>query len=168
MVEEMFTISEIYHLAMKVEKNGEAFYREALQRASDASIQSLFLWLAEEEVRHGDWFEKRKKALVGTPEDDVIEEMGRKILEDILGDQIFSLKETDLSEVDNVDAVIQLAIEFEEDTILFFNMIKELVGDDETLVGLNEIIEEENRHVQMLGERKRGSGGEGGGLKEIR
>jgi rubrerythrin len=76
--------------------------------------------------------------------------MGSSILQSILGDQSFSLKEADLSKIDSVEAYIQLAIEFEKDSILFYEMIGSFIEDTETSEKLNEIIAEENRHIELL------------------
>jgi rubrerythrin len=76
--------------------------------------------------------------------------MSGSILQSILGDQSFSLKEADLSKIDGVEALIQLAIEFEKDSILFYEMIGSFIEDSETSEKLNEIIAEENRHIELL------------------
>jgi rubrerythrin len=76
--------------------------------------------------------------------------MSGSILQGILGDQSFSLKEADLSKIDSMEALIQLAIEFEKDSILFYEMIGSFIEDTETSEKLNEIIAEENRHIELL------------------
>ncbi|MBW2065079.1 MAG: ferritin family protein [Deltaproteobacteria bacterium] len=149
----MFTVSEVYHLAMRLEENGEAFYRGAMKRATAGPVRDLLQWLANEEVAHREWFAQREAAVKGTPDDIALDEMGNKMLQDIVGKQTFSLGEADVSGINTVGEMIRLAIEFEEDTIIFFNMIATLVGDRETLVHLTEIIEEEKRHVSALKEK---------------
>ena len=62
----------------------------------------------------------------------------------------FSLKEADLSKIDSMEVLIQLAVEFEKDSILFYEMIGSFIGDSETSEKLNEIIAEENRHIELL------------------
>ena len=47
-------------------------------------------------------------------------------------------------------ALFQTAIEFERDTILFFEMIQALVGHAKESEALKEIIEEEYRHINLL------------------
>ncbi|MBW1999924.1 MAG: ferritin family protein [Deltaproteobacteria bacterium] len=151
----MFTVSEIYHLAMKLEENGEAFYRAAMKRATSGPIRDLLQWLANEEVAHREWFARREAAVRGTPNDIALDEMGNKMLQDIVGGQTFSLGEANPADIGSVSEMIRLAIEFEEDTIIFFNLIATLVGDKETLTHLTEIIEEEKRHVSALKEKIR-------------
>ena len=146
----MFSIREIFDLAIRIEKNGERFYRDAMEKTSNPSLKSLLEWLADQEVEHENWFLERKKMLETKGNDFELEEMGSSILQGILGDQSFSLREADLSKIDSVEALIQLAVEFEKDSILFYEMITSLIVDDETSERLNEIIAEENRHIELL------------------
>jgi len=148
--QKMFSIREIFDLAIRIEKNGEQFYRDAMKKISNPPLKPLLEWLADEEVKHEGWFIERKKMLETKGNDLELEDMGSSILQGILGDQSFSLREADLSKVDSVEALIQLAVEFEKDSILFYEMIASLIGDDETSEKLNEIIAEENRHIELL------------------
>ncbi len=146
----MFSIREVIDLAIQIEKNGEQYYRDAIQKISNPSLQSMLEWLADEEGKHQSWFSERKQRLETEGDDLEMEEMGRDILQGILGDQSFSLKEADLSKIDGVEALIQLAVEFEKDSILFYEMIGSFIKDRETSEKLNEIIAEENRHIELL------------------
>ena len=146
----MFSIREVIDLAIQIEKNGEQYYRNAIQKISNPSLQSMLEWLADEEGKHQSWFSERKERLETEGDDLEMEEMGSDILQGILGDQSFSLKEADLSKIDGVEALIQLAVEFEKDSILFYEMIGSFIEDRETSEKLNEIIAEENHHIEIL------------------
>ena len=146
----MFSIREIFELAIQIEKNGEKFYRDALRKISNPSLISLLKWMADQEVEHQGWFSERKETLGNEVDHVELEEKGSSILQSILGDQSFSLKEADLSKIQDVEALLQLGIEFEKDTILFYEMIGSLIEDTETSQKLSEIIEEENHHIQLL------------------
>jgi rubrerythrin len=74
------------------------------------------------------------------------------MLMEVLGDQTFYLKEVDLSKIETLEQLRQTAIEFEKDTILFYEMIRSFVTDRETLGQLEVIIVEENRHVKLFEE----------------
>jgi rubrerythrin len=146
----MFSIREVIDLAIQIEKNGEQYYRDAIQKISNPSLQSMLEWLADQEGKHQSWFSERKERLETEGDDLEMEEMGSDILQGILGDQSFSLKEADLSKIDGVEALIQLAVEFEKDSILFYEMIGSFIEDVETSEKLNEIIAEENHHIELL------------------
>lgn len=47
---------------------------------------------------------------------------------------------------------MELSIEFEKDTIIFYKMLNAFLTDEEMVQGLEEIIGEENRHVRVLEE----------------
>jgi rubrerythrin len=146
----MFSLREVFDLAIQIEKNGEQYYRDAMEKVSNPSLRSMLEWLAEQEKEHQSWFSERKEKLDMEGDDLEMAEMGSSILQGILGDQSFSLKETDLSKIDGVEALIELAVEFEKDSILFYEMIGSFIEDSETSEKLNEIIAEENRHIELL------------------
>jgi len=148
----MFSMRDIFDLAIKIERNGEEFYRDALKKISNPELKSLLEWLIDEEVKHQDWFSERREKIKNKAVDLQMEAMGSSILTGVLGDQSFSLKEADLSKIDNVKDLIQLAAEFEKDTVLFYEMIGSFIEDTETSEKLNEIIAEENRHIELLEE----------------
>jgi rubrerythrin len=145
----VFTLHEIYDLAVQIEKNGEKFFREAVKKASNPSLKALFLWLADQEIRHSEWF-MRKKASAKTGTD--LDEMSGKMLQSILGNQRFSLGDVDLDRIDTLERLLSIAVEFEEDTIIFFQMLSSLLDDDDSRRGIDEIIGEEHHHIQALKE----------------
>ncbi len=148
----MFSAREIFDLAIKIEENGERLYRNALIKVSGTRLHALFEWLADEEIKHKEWFLCNRDKLIPGDLDPSLLEAESAILAGIVGDQAFSLKEADLSEFHRAEDLIALAQEFEEDTILFFEMLRDVVSDPETRKRLDEIIEEEQRHIQLLKE----------------
>ena len=148
----MFTLSEIIDLAIRIEKNGENAYRKAQEEVSNPSLASMLQWLAEEEVEHVKWFTQLKEKTATLAEDPKLEEMGKAILQGVLGDQAFSIKDADFSKIEDINSLLELSVEFEKDTVLFYEMLSAFIDDEETLSQLDKIIEEEKRHVQLLEE----------------
>jgi rubrerythrin len=148
----MFSIQEILDIAIRIEENGEKFYREAMEKVSDNSVASLLQWLADAEVEHRQGFANLKQSLNADVRNRELEEMSGALLQDMLGDQKFSLSDIDLSDVHGVEALFQIAVEFENDTVLFFEMMSGLIDDSETLAWLETIIREERHHIQVLQE----------------
>jgi rubrerythrin len=148
----MFTLSEIIDLAIRIEKNGENAYRKAQEEVSNPSLASMLQWLAEEEVEHVKWFTQLKEKAATLAEDPKLEEMGKTILQGVLGDQAFSIKDADFSKIEDINSLLELSVEFEKDTVLFYEMLSAFIDDEETLSQLDKIIEEEKRHVQLLEE----------------
>ena len=48
----MFDASEILEFAVRIEENGEAFYRSMAQKCKEEKIENLFNYLADEEIKH--------------------------------------------------------------------------------------------------------------------
>jgi rubrerythrin len=116
---------------------------------TNPTIQNLLQKLADEEVKHVEWFSELKRK-VKSKDDPRIEELGKSILRDVLGNQSFSLEELDFSKIDQIDDLLKLAIEFERDTVLFYEMVRSLIDDVEVLQALDTIIKEENQHIQLF------------------
>jgi rubrerythrin len=147
----MFTVHEIYALAVQIEKNGEDFYRNAAEKVSSADLQALFNRLAEDEVSHRETFQQREADLsLSEPSGSRHGDTGTHRLQGLLGDQAFSLKELDLSALQRQEDLIAAAVEFEKDTILFYDMISAFIEDPRVLSRIKEIKEEENRHIALL------------------
>ena len=146
----MFNLNEIVDLAIRIEKNGESVYRKAQREVTQPYISSILQGLADDEAEHEEWFIRFKEKAGTNVEDQKLEEMGRSILQSVLGDQAFSIAEADFSKTEDIKSLLKLSIEFEKDTILFYEMLKSFVEDTEVLNGLDKIIEEENRHVKQL------------------
>jgi rubrerythrin len=149
-VSEMFTLYEIYDLAIQIEKNGEDYYRDAEKKVSDPSLKTLFLRLADQEVKHRTWFSERKESSKSESATYELDEMSSQMLKEILGNQRFSLEEVEIEQINGTEDLLSIAIELEEDTIIFYGMLRSLIEDDETLKGLDEIIEEEKLHIEVL------------------
>ena len=146
----MFEIKEILELAIRLEKNGEATYRKAMASCSDESINALLQWMADEEVSHREWFAALKSDLEKGVKNPFIEEMGRQVFKDLVGGQSFSLKEVDFSKVGSTHELIPIFIEFEQDTVLFYELIAPFIEDEKTRGHLQRIIAEENRHIDRM------------------
>jgi rubrerythrin len=148
----VFEIKEILDLAIQLEKNGEKTYRDALASSKDPELIDLLAWMADEEVKHGEWFAGLKQRLDAGAANPFLEEMGRELFTDLVGTQSFSLKEVDFSKVADREELLQIFTEFEKDTVLFYEIITPFVEDPDTLQHLRTIIAEENRHIERIRE----------------
>jgi rubrerythrin len=146
----VFTLSEIIDLAIRIEQNGAMAYRKAQSAVSDPALNSRLHWLMEEETDHEKWFTSLKEELGEKAGDPKLDEMGQAVLQSVLGDRTFSMEETDFLNLEGVESLLKLSVEFEKDTILFYQMLSAFIEDEKTLTRLTQIIEEENRHVQVL------------------
>lgn len=148
----MFSATELLDMAIKLEKNGEAVYREAIGKVAKPEFVTLLEWMADEEVKHADFFSDLKHKLETGSEHPFMEEMSRELFDDLLGDKNFSLKEIDFSAIEKSDDLINIFIEFEKDSVIFYKVIEPFVEDSVAREHLRKIIEEEYRHIKHLQE----------------
>jgi rubrerythrin len=152
----VFNSSEVYQFAIKIEENGEKFYRQMAAKLPDKKVKELFTFLADEEVQHKATF----SAMLSKFED-------YKPAESYPGEYFAYLKayadnlvfgfgkfDGDIAGIENAESALQFAIGKELDTIMYFQEMKNLVPESETK-RINAIIEEERRHVVKLSEFKR-------------
>ena len=148
----MFSAIEIIDLAIKIEKNGEAVYRGAIEKVSRPELAPLLDWIADEEVKHADWFALLKLNLETKNENPFVEEMSRELFNELLGDKNFSLKDVDFASIEETDDLIEIFIEFEKDSIIFYEVLKPFVEDPAARDYLEKIVDEEKRHIERLEE----------------
>ena len=146
----MFSMRDIIDLAIQIETNAESVYRRALKKISDPALLSILRWLADEEVEHAKWFRQLKATTPGEIKDPAVEALGKSLLSDVLGRQSFSLKEADFSKINQLEDLLSMAIEFEKDKVIFYNLLRQFIEDGETLEFLGKIIDEETHHIQEL------------------
>jgi rubrerythrin len=148
----MFSLKDIIDIAVQIERNGERVYRNAAEKIEDPSLSSLLHWLADEETHHAKWFEALMDKVPETGDFPEEEKMGRALLQDAVGAQSFTLDDADFSSMKKVEDLLNLAIEFEKDTALFYGMLQPLIDDQKTLEQLHAIIQEEEAHARRLKE----------------
>ncbi len=151
----MFSAKEIFDIAIKLEDNGERFYRKALDLVSDQGLQDALRWLADQEVDHRNRFLKMKNSLKPEADDLWAERMNAAILEGAVSHHALSLDEVDMKTIGDESELMQAAIEFELDGVAFYEIIRSFVTDPETIKHIDEIIEEERRHVLFIRERQK-------------
>jgi rubrerythrin len=151
----MFTLGEIIDLAIRIEKNGENAYKKAQEQTEIPAMAALLKRLAADEADHQKWFTHLKSEVQGDQTDPAFDEMGKSVLEGVLGDQAFSIQEADFSKIEDLKALLRLSIEFENDTLLFYEMLSAFIEDEKILNQLNRIIDEETHHALLLNESLR-------------
>lgn len=156
----MFSPAEVFDIAIQIERNGAAFYRKAAAMTKDENTQDELDQLAQMEDEHEATFLKLKKTLLGNedqetgwydPEDDAA-----LYLQSFAAGQVFDMTK-DISGVltphVTVRKVLELAIERERDSIVFFLGMKELVPAGRGAKKIDSIIKQEMSHITLLGRR---------------
>ncbi|MFW6082664.1 MAG: ferritin-like domain-containing protein [Chloroflexota bacterium] len=149
----VFAASQALDMAVKLEENGEAFYRAAAETRSENELQELFEDLAGRERSHRQVFERMAAEVEEAPEPPPAE-VGdyASFLEVALNHAVFSGPDKALSiaeEAEDRTAVLRAAMGFEKDTLLFYYDLREMVGEKDRDV-VSDIIREEKQHLQRL------------------
>jgi rubrerythrin len=145
------SIEAVLDLAVWLEKHGQSFYEKAAQGATDAGIKGLFGDLAVEEGKHCAMYSDLYEFYTGKSAegDELLGEYGKFI--QLLIDEIAG--ELNVDEVQTQDELISRALQFEKNTLLFFNEVKPLFRGKAGAI-IEAVCREEKRHIQTLMERR--------------
>ncbi len=146
----MFTIDDIREIAIQIERNGEKAYRQAAAGAVRPEIAELFTTMADEEQRHAEWFASIRSDKTLSAEQRELERMGRKLLQEMVAEQTFSLDRRELAQVDRPAQMLEQSRTFEEDTVLFYEFLSSVIDEQPVREQLAAIIDEERRHSEQL------------------
>jgi len=150
---DQFSIQEVVEIAIEIEKNGAEFYRSLMESAETAWLRDLFKYLSEEEKRHIVRFQEILESVGGYQTSEVYyatEYMGyMKALADerVFRDDI-SAKEV-ASRLKSSKEVIDVAISFEKESIVFLHEMQELVNESDRK-SVQKLLDEERDHVRRL------------------
>lgn len=152
----IFKGSEIYQLAIRIEENGEKFYRKMAEELENANMKKVFTYLADEEVKHKKTFEDMASKVEKYEPPESYPGEYFAYLRAYADNIIFSQEklEEEMSKIKGAISAIDFAIQQELDSILYYLEMKNLVlGSQRSLI--DGIIEEERRHfVKLSGLKK--------------
>ncbi len=135
----------IFEFAMKMEQDGEKFYRDLAGRTTNTGLKQIFTYLADEEVKHYSLF---KGLFEGQPAD--------YESTDILSDSknIFAqMKESGTVDVTNDVSQLEAykqALEWEKKAYEFFEEKAAEATDPKEKKFLETIAKEERRHYRLI------------------
>jgi rubrerythrin len=147
---------EIFRVGVQIEENGREFYRLAAAEASEPEVRDLCRGLAEWESRHVDLFESMRRSLPasarqGAGFDPDSEE--QSYLKAAADSHVF-LKDkkvaTLLADCRTGRDILELAIGFEKDSVVFYSAMIKVVPAEYGGPSLAALVEEELKHVAML------------------
>ena len=154
-------IHDVVNFAIRIEENGERFYREAAEIITNQSVRELFERLAHEETEHRKTFERLLSSLGDYQPPETYEGEYLAYLKDFIdGKAVFKdhPKIGDLARADSVQGAIDFAIQREMDSVLYYQEIKKLI-DTRHAATIDQIIGEERLHVAFLSKARRDANG---------
>jgi rubrerythrin len=146
-----FTASDAMEIAVKMEENGQKFYNRMAEKLNDPELKKLFLFLANEEVKHKALYnEILKKVGENQWQEDYPEEY-YNYLNAYAEKIIFSNQRLDeeIGAIQDSGAALNFAIKAELEAVLYYEEIKKMVGKKDQEI-IDQIIAEERRHFVQL------------------
>lgn len=135
---------DIYDFAMRMEKDGEAYYRELAGRTGNKGLRNILNKLADAELRHYRIFRGMKEnSLIGAAETPILEDVKNLFVR---------LKETEGSQgVDSSQIdLYRKAQAVEEESRDFYRSKADEAGDETRREIFLVIAEEEQKHYRVL------------------
>ncbi len=147
----IFQPSEIFQFAIKIEENGEKFYREMAQKLDDKEIKELFSALAEEEVKHKRTYEGMVSKIEEYEPFENYPGEYFAYLRAYADNHIFTPEKLshEMEKIKDAASALQFAINRELDSILYYQEVKKLVPQAQRDL-IDKIIDEERRHFVKL------------------
>lgn len=149
----VFTAAEALNMALRIEQNGETFYRTIARRTQEGEIRAVLEDLAVQEQRHYRTFQGLSSYVMEPPSLSGPEwEEYIQYVQVALDQALFYGPDKALAaaeKIKDVKEALRMALGFEKDTLLFYYDLREMMrGADRELV--SEVIREEKGHVRRL------------------
>ncbi|HAR95943.1 MAG TPA: hypothetical protein DCR97_08285 [Deltaproteobacteria bacterium] len=148
----VFNGYDVLQFAIRVEENGEAFYRETASMMVDNDVRDLFTRLAGEEINHKKTFEGMLAQLRDyQPPETYDGEYLMYLKSYIDGKAIFKdhPKIPEMAKARDREGALDFAIQREADSILYYEEMKKFAGEKHASV-IDRIIAEERNHFVTL------------------
>lgn len=152
----IFDVSEIFQFAIRIEENGEKFYRYAARLTKDEAAKEMFNYLADEEINHKKTFEELLSKIDKYEPPESYPGEYFAYLRAYVDNIIFTreLQDTELSMVKDTLSAIKYAVQRELDSILYYHETKKFVPTSQHNL-IDRIIDEERKHFLKLLELKK-------------
>ncbi len=153
----IFDASDVIRFAVRIEKDGEAFYRTVALAAQNKDVQDLFNFLADEEIQHEALFrEMLSKIETLQPAETYDGEYAAYLSDYIDGKVIFTkeVQEKLVSDVKSILSAITFAMGRETDSILYYHEAKRFIAEKYYDV-IDKVIAEERKHFNKLSELRK-------------
>jgi rubrerythrin len=152
----IFTGDELFRIALELERRGEQFYTALGAQTDNQQVAMLCQDLADQERQHAQTFEHLRTTTTRRTESrplswDELAFAQMLVEERILPD---AKQAQQIVQEHGLPAALQMAIQFEKDSILFFNELLGMV-DEADRRAVAHIVEQEKLHAQRLQRLKR-------------
>lgn len=147
-----YNLAEIFDIAIMIEINGAEFYREVAAKQPIPAVKEFLLDLANQEAGHEKLFRKMQARFADQTNVDALnDEFAMLYMQSEATNYVFKSTNSSDSVSDMLLCdVLELAMNKERDSILFFMGLKFLMKADNDKEIINKLIEEEQFHLATL------------------
>jgi rubrerythrin len=151
----IFEAKEIFKFAIRIEENGEKFYRFASNLADDEETKKVFNYLGDEEVKHKKTFIRLLSEITKDVSFENYSDEYFDYLRCYVDNVIFTEEqlEKQQKEVKDVLSAVKFAMQKELDSVLYYHEVEKFVSPEQRNL-IEKIIEEERKHYAKLSEMK--------------
>ncbi len=152
----IFKPDEIFQVAIKIEENGENFYRAMADKFDDPKLKEIFNYLADEEIKHKRLYEDMVSNIEKYEPFESYPEEYFAYIRAYADNLIFSSEKLreNIEKISDPISALEFAIGAELNSILYYQEIKKFVAENKRQV-IDKIIDEERRHFVKLTDLKK-------------
>jgi len=152
----LLNAKQLVHHAVRLEENGERFYRSWANRTDDAKQKEFFVHLADEEVKHRKLFQSLAEQVSDRPMDMNVYGEYMAYMQGFVDDTLFNEKvyAREMAEIRGLPEAVEFAMRQELDSVLFYLELKAFVPSEQEEM-IEAIVTEERRHYATLLKFKR-------------
>ncbi len=154
-----FKESELYRIAVEMERNGLAFYSQVARQAKDESTKAVYTYLITSEKIHLRKFSSLYNHSVKSSSPGSYKGEYRNYIAALLKDRVFpsSALARNRASKSNIGTALNTGIKAEKESILFYSGLLDLVPENNR-TAVETILAEEKHHLQRLMDYKYKSG----------
>jgi len=146
---------DVFTMAVRIEENGHEFYSEAVRRSKEPVAKALFEELAAMEAGHIVAFKSLRSQLSDASTSPNVwdpEGLAEAYLQATADTHIFTVEAAAkrLEAQMTPQQILDMAIQFEKDSVGFFVGMKEIIPDSAGKTEIDRLIRSEMDHIRML------------------
>lgn len=154
-----FNADEIFEMAEEIEREGARFYRLAAKNAADEKTKRMFLNLADMEDKHLKIFQEMRKELGAQEKEGMVFDPNNEAamyLQTMAEGHGWEGKKSlteNLTGNEKIEDILKIAIDAENNSVVFYTGLKELVPVKAGKDKVEAIIKEEMGHIAVLNQK---------------
>ena len=151
----LFDLEDVFRMAAQLEESGQHFYETVARNTPNIVVAALCRDLAQQEQVHYQTFDALRRGATGKPQPAQTTFGQMQVTQALLEDKAAPMQEEarGVAESGSMDEVLDMAVAMEVQSVAFYKEIASAVGPEDA-EAVEEIIEEEKRHEELLREAK--------------